>query len=875
MGKRELISYLSIMRIVFMLCLIISPFLGYSQARRAQSHIEKKKYEEAAALLIKSIHKDSLAAAEKYVLAGLFIDSAYHSYDIDSAYFYIIDAINSYGFLDPKLKQTLSNRGFSEASFNKLKAKIEEAGFERAVKLGREADFINFIDEFNSSIYLDSAITLRNSLAFGYASQQNTYQAYHHFFVTYPEAQEVPEAKNRYEKLLYEDKTGDRRLHSYQQFLEEYPNTRYRKEAEQHIFNIITGKFTVKAYKTFLRQYPHSFLRNRALLIMYSLLSKEEQNSFLNSDQLSASQNDSIRNLITLENHLYVPIIHDHQYEIINDDGQVVLGPLTDVSEEVKCRPIEGAMLFASFSDHNAIITLKDQVIIQGDFNAYRDEGDGIIKLTGGLGDFFIHLPGIRLNNHYFNKATTVGPFIAYFSNNKWGLESVTGLSLLRADYDSISIFHQKIILQKNNKWGLLPVEAFYQALDKEPVVLEMLYDNISTVNDQYLLLKLQDSSALIDGDGQFIVPMAIQDIELVEGGIFVDRTDSVMDSRIADSWYYDIGKNASWAYGDKGDSTDVFFQNKLVFKVKEADLVGTTALKVTREDSAFCYFQGSTRIYLEEGGFIVPVHRMGEFSKIRHFVYTHGDGGKTVYNQQGKVVDIKNFDRLIDLGDRYILRRYKGKLDLLNDEGQVLLKNINGATGLKNGYVSYLVDGKFGLYSEPDSVNIIPKYDRPMILYSDSLFIISTNNLMGIINKYDSVQVPIKYEEIAYLNDTIAALRSNFRWTFWSIPHNQAVMVNASNYWQMQPIASTYYKFFRGIGYGVWSPQEGLILKPTFDEINIRYKGNETLFIAEKWVEEADLVVMLYYNMKGTLLRKEVLSTLEYKDLSCDDELE
>ena len=60
------------------------------------------------------------------------------------------------------------------------------------------------------------------------------------------------------------------------------------------------------------------------------------------------------------------------------------------------------------------------------------------------------------------------------------------------------------------------------------------------------------------------------------------------------------------------------------------------------------------------------------------------------------------------------------------------------------------------------------------------------------------------------------------------------------------------------------------MILNSTYSEINIASKGDEIIYIAEKWVEEADIVIMLYYNRQGELLRKEVLTTAEYEDLTC-----
>ena len=130
---------------------------------------------------------------------------------------------------------------------------------------------------------------------------------------------------------------------------------------------------------------------------------------------------------------------------------------------------------------------------------------------------------------------------------------------------------------------------------------------------------------------------------------------------------------------------------------------------------------------------------------------------------------------------------------------------------------------------------------------------------------------MPISYSEIKYLNDTVAILNSNFRWIFWDIKHHRPLLDNVSDYWINEVAGKNVYKIFKGIGYGIWTPKFGTIINSTFSEISIVTKDEEVIYVAEKWVDEADLVIMLYYDKQGELIRKEVLSTAEYDDLTCN----
>jgi len=139
-----------------------------------------------------------------------------------------------------------------------------------------------------------------------------------------------------------------------------------------------------------------------------------------------------------------------------------------------------------------------------------------------------------------------------------------------------------------------------------------------------------------------------------------------------------------------------------------------------------------------------------------------------------------------------------------------------------------------------------------------------------GIVTNSDSILIPTNYGEIKKLNDSIAILKNNFRWTFWGIKQAKSLLNNVQDYWVYDVAGERVYKIFKGIGYGIWTPESGSILSSTYGEITIVSKGDETVYIAEKWVEEADIVIMLYYDKFGKLFRKGVLSTAEYEDLTC-----
>ncbi len=399
---------------------------------------------------------------------------------------------------------------------------------------------------------------------------------------------------------------------------------------------------------------------------------------------------------------------------------------------------------------------------------------------------------------------------------------------------------------------------------------LALPYDMITELDKDHLLLEKGNKSSLLNGKGNTVFEMEEQSIELVEDGYFVDRIDSLLDTRVSDKWYYDISYNDNWTVGDQDETQDIYFNGQFLMKAARVKLMNPSAALITVRDSTFCYFNDTTKILLREHESIVPIGSMGQNSSVRHFIHTNAKKKQKVFNRAGEIVKVGKFSKLIDIGNEYTLSRVKKFHNLLNKSGKVVLKGIDAATSLDNGYISYLSNKKFGLFNEKDSTLIEAKFNRPLIAYSDSLFITVKENKYGILNRRDSILVSINYGEIRYLNDSVAILNNNFRWIFWDIKNHRSLLDNVSDYWIHEVAGQKVYKIFKGIGYGIWTAELGTILNSTFSEISIVSKGEEIIYIAEKWVEEADIVIMLYYNKQGIQFRKEVLSTAEYEDLTC-----
>ena len=864
--------YLSNMRAIAVICLVFLSFSAYTQAKRAKSLLEKDKIEDALELIRKTIAKDSLAPASKYLLAEYLFEPDSTYYDLDSAYFYVIAAQADFGGLTEKEQEKLIDDSFSPEIFSELKSEIEQAAFERAKIRGKVSDYTDFMNDFESSTLIDSAIYFRNQKAFLNASKADTYQAYKSFLEIYPTALDAPEAEKRYEYLLFKKKTASGKLSDYQSFLRTYPKTWHRKEVEKQIFNIITGKNSAEAYKAFLDLYPNSYLHEKAALRMYQFLTNAGKIDFLTQGLVSAKVRDSLHQATALQDKLLLLTIQDNQTEIMDSKGDVILATASELSNATKCAEyLQYVHLIAK--EESTLLSINGSPIIQDNFKSYTVLPSGFLELNYEQGKSFIHKNGDPTSGRIYQNARLVGPYLGYRVNDRWGFESITGITMTSPDYDTLFQFNNYLIISKAGQYGIYSWSDLYPLLDQNSIEFSMPYSSVTVLRSDRILVKKEGLSSLLNETLEEMVPFADQSIELLEDGFFIDAFDSILDTRIAKKWYLDISSNQDWTLGFKDDSVDVFYKQKPFMVVKEAELIGTTAVNLTEADITTCYFSDSSSLILEEGDNIQPIRKMGQNSSSRHYILTQANRKQSVINTYGERVALPKFDKLRDLGDDYMIFAIKGLVyNILDNKGKLVLKDVDGATSIGRGYISFLSDGKFGLFNTLNNTFIKAKYDKPIKAYDENYFIVENDGLLGLVDRVDSTVVPIRYSEIRYYNDSISILKNNFRWTFWNLKNGSVLLDNISDYWNLDHPNMDLLKFFKGVGYGIWSSSSGVILNSTFGEVALKHRNNEAVLIAEKWVEEADIVVLLYYDLSGELFKKTVLSTSQFEALQCSE---
>ena len=859
------------MRALWLIFCFILPILSFGQAKRAQNLIEKEKYEAAYDLLLKSTSKDSLASAEKFVLSQLFMTTNFAFYNIDSAYSYILASLVDFDNSDDKAVSRLEKDNFNSIALTQHKQFIEVTAFKTTKTINSENAYIIYLEDYPTAVQKDSAINFRNAEAFKTAARTDTYKSYMSFFEKYPMAQEVTDARTHYERLLFEHFTREGKLADYVNFLSDYPNTPYRSNCERQIFIISTGTNQVADFVSFIRKYPKSSYSKVSMDMLYHLSNYDSLVSIY--PQLIIT--DSLIEAASLTHETMILVPNEDKYQFVNLSNRILLDDLSWVEGSLKCSPPKDVVL-ATHAGVTGLYGRNGELISKGEFDNSEELDHGYIIVSGFNQVMLTHKSGGLFGQTSHNKLLLTFPFLAYQDDDKWGMLSTTGLSILPEEYDSIFSFHNNILLQKDGKMGVFRNNSFYPALDGNGLNLALPFDNVEPVDENYLLIINGEQEGLMNGQLEFVVPMADQVIDVIDNGFFIEREDSIFNSTYSDKWFIEIQENEDWSIGRTKEQDLVKYKTATTFRFDDAELLGSYGLLAIKNDSTFLLSSDSRQLLIKSNQEIKALPMLSTSDQSGHYsLSTTNKKLPEILDRFGKKVNLPRYLKVFDLGEEYLLVRNRKNYTIFNNAGKPLLKNIDGASYLGNGLLSVFTDRNFGLLSERDTVNIPMIYNKHLQPISDTLFIAQLDDKTGIVNKNNETILPFQYSEIIPWNNSLVMVKIGYRQAIVNL-QTRRTMVDQLSGWEpmFENEGEQFIKLVRNGQYGVFSNKNGLILDATFSELSNIGTNLAPVYKAEKYIDEADLYILLYYDQEATLFKKLVLSANQYQALSCNQGL-
>jgi hypothetical protein len=866
----------------------ISATSAHAEGKRAFKLLEKGDYDKLVELLDKSIAKDSINAGARYVYSLLYLTPKYRNYSIDTAYLFINKAIADYELHTVKVKENLAKLDIDEAALSRQKLAVEQHAFRRAKAQHTLSDYNYFLMTFSGAVQSDSAIAFRNEIAFNEAVETDTYEAFQKFIHTYPDALQIEAAKKKYEELLYLTMNDDRKLESFERFLRNNPNSPFRDDAERNILEISAADHDLDSYMTFVERFPTSKMRKRALDLLYhAYKSHSSAEGFSNKFNI-LQQEDSLMQMVEAETGHLMAIFEMERYGFSMLTGEKLIDfTYSEIKEDYYCGSIADDFLEVKQDGEQLIVSRKGGVIFRGAYNSVEDIGSGALKI--GRDGYFgvIHKSGFQiLDFKYSDVGLVANAFIKYQFNGKWGLKTFSNRDVLPAEYEDIFSEGRFVIVKDKGLFAIQNVENLARAANLIKPKLEFRYDDYELIYASQLLLYKDDMETVMDMNLKENLALGKQNFFEFYGGWLVRKDGKY---RVYDQIFYPLS-DLEFDYIDYNKSRAALkYKNKWGIYNADTDFPSTFRYDSVRflseqigiimsGDSTFAVFDNGNLIdisYSRETRLLRSTSAMdSEKSREAQYLLTKtAKGIFRVFNIYGVKILDERYNSVEAMGYEYLLVDKSGKKGLVHKSGKQALKvNYDAIGNYDNGYVSTLISGKFGIYNYDKNVLLSTKYQKALKPFGSLYFIGSKGSSFGLVNLENKDVTPYNFDQILDWNDSVALVKTSNEWKLYDIKNKKYVFEGISEYKVLRDDDEEKILLItKESSSGILSNKYGLVVGPTFNDIvNIGTKETPVYF-CEKYIREAEFYVVIYYDAKGKILRKQIFTDPEeYEKIYC-----
>jgi hypothetical protein len=855
-----------------------------AESKRAFKLLEKGDYEKLIELLDKSIEKDSINTGAKYVYSLLYLTPKYPGYNIDSAYLFINGAIADFALYDEKTIDDLSKLDINDTSLHRQKLEVELHAFRRAKAKHTIDDYNFFLDSFSGAIQSDSAVAFRNEIAYGDAVNANTYEVFQSFMRTYPDAEQIDAAKSKYEELLYFTMTKDQRLVSYERFLKNNPRTPYRDDAERNIFEISTADNDLDSYMTFIERYPKSKMRKKAMDLLYHCYKAHSSAQGFSNKFNILQEADSLNEIVNAEVGHLMAIFEMDLYGFSRLTGEKLIDfSYSKIKEEYYCGKIADDFLEVEKDGEQMIVSRKGDVIFKGAYDAVEDVGCGALKIERDGYFGVLHKSGFQiLNFNYVDVGLVANAFIKYKFNGRWGLKTFANRDVLPPDYDEIFSEGRFVIIENNGLFAIQNVENLAKAANLEEPKLDFRYDDYELVYASQLLLFKDDMETVMDLDLKENLALDKQNFYEFYGGWLVKKSNKY---KVYDQIFYPLSdlefdyidynkSRAVLKYNNKWGIYNAETQFPFTFSYDSVRFLSEQIGIIMHKDTTFAIFDNDSIIdisYSNETKLLRPTSiALSEDAKEDQYLLTKTSKGVyKVFNIYGVEILDGKYNSVEALGREYLIVEKSGKKGLFHQSGKLALKTSYDAIGnYEKGYVSTLIGGKFGIYNYDKNVFLSTKYQKALKPFGSRYFIGAKGSAYGLVDLDNKDVTGYKFDEILDWNDSVALVKEAGEWKLFDVKNNNYVFEGISEYKVLRDDEEEKILLItKESKSGILSNRYGVVVGATFNDI-VNIGTRETpVYFCEKYILEADFYVVIYYDAKGRILRKQIFTEPEEYD--------
>ncbi|MDL5045064.1 WG repeat-containing protein [Oscillatoria amoena NRMC-F 0135] len=832
--------------------------------RMAYSNIEKGKWAKARTQAQKAMRKDSVNALAHYIFALYYFKPGNPDFNIDSAYRYTMQSLSDLPFASARQRDRMRRFPADSSIIIKHRERIDSAAFQRAKAINTEQAYIDFLSAFPMAAQQPFAVELRDEVAYIDALKENTYKSFRAYLDKYPASVRAPEANARYQKLLFEAETRDKKLASYEKFLGVYPETPYRKEAELQVFEIMTAPGSRKSFEEFLRKYSQSAFAPKARNILYYIL--KESGEPIPSWLLT----DSLRKVRMLEQSYLVPIYREGKLGFMDAHGKDVIAPFADeLSKDYLCGNVVEDVLISSAG----IVARNGKIIFEGKLEDAEDLGWGFLKVTHSGCVSVIHKSGFLSQAGCLADAAIVGGgrLLALKENGRWNITTLVG-RLLHSGADEVINFDEVLAVRSSNVYRLCRADELSKVADQGAPVFSRNYQEVKRWKDA-LWVRSGELQGLLDDHLREVIALQKQEITPAFFGAIVLSSEGTriwQKGRPISPVFTRLKISEPWITVEQSNTWYLFDKSGAGVGGKGYDSVYFIGPVLTGSyaDTLVVHFEPFNFIKLPRTAKVTFLP--GKDSVF--YIMAEQGSTKTIYNSKGHRLFSTDVDRLAYAGENYFTATKNEKRGILTAQGRVVLPpEFDGLGNLNQGTLPVLKDKKFGMADLNLRRQIKPEYEKNIVRYNFNYLIASKGNAFGLIGWDNKPVLPFEYEEIRFWNDSTALVKKDFQWMLYNFVEKKKVVDRIRGFnWILDTETGKSLIIRQDNHYGVIHSRKGYILPATYTDIINLGSVTQPLYFTEKYVEEASIYVVIYYDSNGKLLRRQVFEADDYDKIYC-----
>jgi len=805
--------------------------------------MEDRQWYQAYELLRTALKKDPMSPEARYAMAVYYASQANPAYDIDSARIWLQRSRDSYSVLTLREKEKLQRFPLDSTLISTLSAKISALAYRDAVTRNSIQALSDFLRNHPLSAEQPAALETRDSLAFEQARTAGTPEAYLKFTTDWPESPRKKIAAGRYEEGMFLRLTSSGKITDLRAFLQLFPHSPFRQTVVEKIFRMVTMPGTVEAFQTFAGEFPE--------------------------DPLATVSRDLIqwRGFVPPAGRL-LPYREKESYGFFNLDGRLMFKPtLEGLKPDDLC-----------VAGDTGLVTLPSGVydrggrkLTDGQYQSAIHLGDGFLRLTDSLNTVLIHASGWRPLTSPVTDAFLISHrYLALNRGQGWGIRSINGVEILPETYDSIRHEGNLLILRRNNRNYLVPLETLPEFSKDQGEF--MVADEVRMLKPGLFMVRTGDVQEVVDEKLRPVIEIAKHVITTTPFGFLVEQDGQYRLtgwSGLENKTFRSVSFRLPWMQALTRDSLFHFHVPSKTLAIASPDSTWFNRgfLFARKQDSTYVFTPDHKRITIGRDD-ITAFHTAGDSSL---YFLVRKKKQLVLYDlSTGKRVIAGTYNDIIPVSRKYFLVNLRNKTGMVNARGKELLTADYDAVIYRNGWFSLLREGKFGGY-QPESGRVLKAvYDANLVPLSDQYVMARKNQKWGLIGPASKPElVKFQYDEIAPLTDSLVMVRTTNTWNILSF-HSGRNEATGITRWQLVSGADRII-FETGGKYGMMTPSAGKVVEATYDEIT--WWSDETHFLFAGIRRENDNRFILdYFDRHGLMLRRQPVTRDELDYFICED---